>query len=398
MLRILCFGLAWFLCVHCTAQKKALLIIVDGIPADVIDRLQPPHLQQIAQKGGWHHAYTGGQTGTVTQSPTVSAVGYDHVITGTWSYKHNVWNNEIKSPNYNFPSVFRIFKQARPGGTTAIFSTWTDNRTKLAGEGASGFHFDLARDGYESDTARFSPKDPGRMQQIDDVVVDEAVRALRGVAPDLSWVYLEYPDDVGHRSGDGAEFDAAVLYADQQIGKIWSAVSLREKELHEEWLVVVTTDHGRAASDGKNHGGQSDRERATWIVTNVQPNAHFEGDLAAVDITPSVCRFLELDVPPSTRYEWDGCAFVGPAVVDNLRATLQGKEIQLTWRAFQQGTPLRVLLSTTNNTAAGGRDTYQELGSVDAGAGKFVLRKVKGAAIHKIVLEGDGFSASVQVR
>ena len=54
----------------------------------------------------------------------------------------------------------------------------------------------------------------------------------------------------------------------EQLNKpIWEAVKYREKEFEEEWMVIVTTDHGRTES-GYGHGGQSERERSCWIATN----------------------------------------------------------------------------------------------------------------------------------
>ncbi|MDV7401056.1 alkaline phosphatase family protein, partial [Arthrospira platensis SPKY1] len=107
--------------------------------------------------------------------------------------------------------------------------------------------------------------------------------------PDLSWVYLEYPDDVGHRLGDGPELDDAVQMADRQVQRIWEAVKKRQA-LGEDWLIVVTTDHGRDPQSGKNHGGQSERERTTWIATNAAGlNPRFTaGEPAITDIAPSI--------------------------------------------------------------------------------------------------------------
>src|ERR1700733_6233066 len=96
-------------------QKKALFIIADGIPADVIEKVSPPTLDAIAKKGAFLHAYVGGEKGGYSQTPTISAVGYNSLLTGTWVNKHNVWGNDIKDPNYNYWNIFRFFKQAYPG-------------------------------------------------------------------------------------------------------------------------------------------------------------------------------------------------------------------------------------------------------------------------------------------
>src|SRR4051812_41604737 len=92
-----------FLSVIASAQKtkKALFIIVDGIPADVIEKVATPNLNLIAKQGKYLRAHVGGDKDTYSQTPTISAVGYNSLLTGTWVNKHNVWDNDIKDPNYN---------------------------------------------------------------------------------------------------------------------------------------------------------------------------------------------------------------------------------------------------------------------------------------------------------
>ena len=180
----------------------AIFIIVDGIPADVLENTATPVLDSIAGKDGYTRAYVGGEVGGVTQSPTSSAIGYNNLLTGTWANKHNVYDNQVGDPNYAYWDIFRIAKEHDPTLHTAIFSTWTDNRTKLIGDGlekAGGNKLDYAFDGFELDTERF-PHDllANYIRAIDDLVTDEAARYVESDGPDLSWVYLEYTDSVGH--------------------------------------------------------------------------------------------------------------------------------------------------------------------------------------------------------
>ncbi len=294
---------------------KAVFIIVDGIPPDVVEQTATPVLDEIAAEGAYTRAYVGGAVGGVSESPTVSAVGYNSLLTGTWANKHNVRDNSIENPNYNYWDIFRVAKNDNPALVTAIFSTWLDNRTKLVGDGlaaAGGFKIDYHYDGFELDTERFPHDDGGDyIRQIDAIVVSEAARYIREVGPDLSWVYLEHTDDVAHRYGDGPEFTAAVRLIDSQIGAVWQSIKERRSRHNEDWMILVTTDHGRDAETGKEHGYQSERERSTWIVTNSQRlDDRFFQNPGIVDIMPSLAEHLGLEIPEPVRAQLDGKSFI----------------------------------------------------------------------------------------
>jgi predicted AlkP superfamily pyrophosphatase or phosphodiesterase len=296
-------------------QPKVLFVIVDGIPADVLENTATPVLDAISGETGYTRSYVGGAVGEASESPTISAVGYNHLLTGTWSNKHNVWGNDIVAPNYDYWDIFRIAKEHDASLQTAIFSTWTDNRTKLIGDGldaAGGKKLDHISDGYELDLERF-PHDEMHdyIRNIDVLVAKEAANHVKNHGPDLSWVYLQYTDDVSHGYGDGPEFTAAVQMMDVMMGEIWSAVQHRQSSFNEDWLVIVTTDHGRDAETGSDHGGQTDRERTTWIVTNSQNlNERFAATPAIVDILPSIAAHMKLDMPADIREQLDGQSFI----------------------------------------------------------------------------------------
>ena len=299
-------------------KPKAVFIILDGIPADVIERVPTPHLDALAAEGGYTRSFVGGEIGGESESPTVSAVGYQSLITGTWANKHNVWDNDVSEPDYDYWDIFRIAKHHDPALTTAVFSTWEDNRTKLLGDGlpaAGGHKIDHAFDGLENDTERYphiggDPELDEFISDIDDAVTAEAARYLRSTGPDLTWIYLQYTDDAGHRYGDSPEMDAAVQAMDRRVGEIRDALRHRPGE---DWLVVVTTDHGRDAIDGREHGEQTARERTTWIVTNSRRlNARFEQTPPVVDILPSIAAHLGLVIPADVAARLDGRTFIDP--------------------------------------------------------------------------------------
>src|SRR5690625_2909503 len=104
-------------------EPNALFIIMDGISADVLEAVDTPDSDRIIEEGSHPHAWLGGVVGGYSESPTVSAVGYNHVLTGVWSNKHNVYNNDIEAPNYNYWNIFRLFKNNYPEKKVAIYSS-----------------------------------------------------------------------------------------------------------------------------------------------------------------------------------------------------------------------------------------------------------------------------------
>ena len=321
--RLFTVALVWLTlaAVNSTAQTeaatspKAVFVIVDGIPADVIERVPTPTIDAIAAAGGYGRATVGGPIGEPGETPTISAPGYMSLITGTWANKHNVYKNYGISPDYRYWNLFRLARAEKPELQLAIFSTWTDNRTILLGEGlaeAGDWRFDVVVDGLEEDAVRFPPRpSDAHIADIDDAVSRDAARLIESEAPDLSWVYLQYTDDVAHEYGDSPALDQAVVDMDARLGLIWAAVQARQKAFGEDWLIIVTTDHGRDEETGRDHGGQTERERTIWIATNSQRlTPGFYSMPAIVDIYPSIAKHLGITIPEPIARHLDGASFI----------------------------------------------------------------------------------------
>ncbi len=380
--------------------RKVVFIIADGIPADVLEKATTPNIRKVIASGTYLPAYVGGGLGTYTQTPTISAPGYMDLITGTWGYKHNVWDNAVQAPNYQYKNIFRLLKEVRPTAKIGIFSTWLDNRTKLVGEGlpaAGNLKFDYHADGYELDTVAFR-HDKGSLytHAIDDRVVAEAAQCLRQNAPDLSWIYLEHTDDIGHRYGDSPQQQQALAYLDAQVGQVWAALQARTRQHAEDWLLVLTTDHGRDAATGRNHGGQSARERATWLVLSTKDaNAYARRPpVAIVDVLPTIARFMQLPLSEDTQRELDGVPLIGPVSLAQPVATATPDSLRLRWTALStRPEKVKVWVATTNNFKTGGPDQYRLLATVPLARQRLAIsRQQAGLAnyeIVKLVLEGE---------
>jgi arylsulfatase A-like enzyme len=260
---------------------------------------------------------------------------------------------------------------------------------------------DYKFDGLELDTVTY-PHDENAdyIHKIDEAVAAEAARYIAEKGPDLSWVYLEYTDDMGHRFGHSEKFHDAIQTADRQIGKIWSAIKTRQTNFDEDWLIVITTDHGRDSVSGKHHGGQSDRERSTWIVTNAaQLNERFRQLPGVVDIMPSICNHMGLAIPEEAKKEIDGVPFIGKADLSELKAEKENGKITLRWKnlSTDNGAKAEIFVSNTNNFKTGGKDDYEKSGEVDIADETYTFEPKQNGSFFKILVKGPNHYANVWV-
>ncbi|HEU4575193.1 MAG TPA: hypothetical protein VFS36_09320 [Chitinophagaceae bacterium] len=195
---------------------------------------------------------------------------------------------------------------------------------------------------------------------------------------------------MGHKYGDSKQFYDAVAMMDTQLGRLFEAIAFRQQKFQEDWEIYITTDHGRDAKTGRNHGGQSERERTTWIVTNAQDvNPWFiRHPPGIVDIMPSLAGHLGIIIPREEAMEIDGIPLTGKLSAVEPQAVFENGQITVRWKALQKTGMAKIWLATSNHFKTGGRDDYKLVKTVALSKEETVVDvRDRPSSIYKIVIE-----------
>ena len=261
-------------------KRKAIVIGVDGVLSSRRDAVNTPNIDRLKT----YPVYCGGHKWGMDQQRTSSMPGWLAMLTGTWANKHGLSDNmhgfdtEVL-PNRVFPTLFKKLYQRFPGYKMYSLAAWAD------------FNLALTTDSHDvlMDYTKQNTKDAEIAKQV--------VSTLDNAAPDFIFSQFDFVDHVGHKFKLGQEYDTALQAADTMVGDIIDAVERRMKREHEDWLIILATDHGRAPDGG--HGAQSYDEKLAFLATN-KPlhNGHrrFETDIRRRKAFPELST-----LPPLTN-------------------------------------------------------------------------------------------------
>ena len=230
---------------------KVLLIGIDGVRPDVLAEVPTPNIDALAASG-WYTA----QARTTT--PSVSGPSWSSMLTGVWPDKHGVTDNNFTGRDYDrWPSFLSRVETENPVPNTLAALDWLPLAELEGGSPVLPASIDtrvvlpasidtrVVLNGYDLGWA-----------EADAALTAQAVSHLEAADPDAMFVYLGNPDETSHEHGSiGVEYRDAIALADRHVGMLIDAVRGRPGYGEEDWLVLISTDHGRRADGG--HGGNS---------------------------------------------------------------------------------------------------------------------------------------------
>lgn len=303
--------------VEITGDKKVLFIGIDGLQLEELQKVHSPNFDRLTI----NKAYTGGIANASSEQVTSSGPGWSTILTGVWADKHQITNNGSDLANPEFPSIFKRLRDAQPHAKIASVMNWGTPNTSYFRNDVIGNNLTLNG---------LADKD----------VTQKGIELIQQEY-DLVFLHLDDPDHAGHSTGFGPAYNESIKKTDVFLGQLLNAVN----KSHHDWLVLITTDHGRQPILGNGHGNQTKSEKTIFIGSNKSLNAEFSqtvndldnrdfGNLyanpAQTSLTPTALRYLGVDI----EKEWllDGIPLVDELGVRKLMPASSGNQ-DIIWSA-----------------------------------------------------------------
>ncbi|MEM9645310.1 MAG: alkaline phosphatase family protein [Planctomycetota bacterium] len=273
-------------------SPKVLMIGIDGLRGDALRKAETPHLDRLIQDGVVDYA-TKVVSADVTQSDTVSGPGWTTFLTGTWADRHGVLDNSFDGRDRDAaPHCFHLIKEAQPKMRTASFVNWIPINTHVTTD--ADVHVGVLpppkSDGNESKD--YAAADKRIATLAADVLANDPV--------DVVFAYFGAVDESGHANGfhpSVPTYVSQIEVVDEHVGQLWSAVRSRASYAEEDWIVVVSSDHG---GEGTGHGGGRQKAVVLQVPMIVSGEAAAAGEgigreAATVDVVAVVLKHLGVE-------------------------------------------------------------------------------------------------------
>jgi predicted AlkP superfamily pyrophosphatase or phosphodiesterase len=239
--------LALLLLVSCTMamasqKRKVMFIGIDGVRSDALQAANTPHLDSLIATGSY--TYDSWCLGI-----TVSGPSWSTIFTGVWYQKHGVTDNSYSGSHFDQYNLFpKLAKQYKPNLFAAEVMEWPPLIDNVPNQ-------------YDGYNVRIKVPD-GQGTPTETTTITQ----LANSNLDVMTLYFDAVDLAGHSNGfspNNPSYIAAIENVDAHVGAVINALKNRPNYANEDWLILITTDHGGL---GTGHGGNSNEERHIWWV------------------------------------------------------------------------------------------------------------------------------------
>ncbi|MEV1020773.1 alkaline phosphatase family protein [Streptomyces sp. NPDC050264] len=280
---------------------KVLVVGLDGTLLGKIGEADAPRLKALMAAG----LTAPSSLYARPMAHTVSGPGWSTLLTGVWPDKHHVRDNTFAGHDLaRYPDFLTRAETVKPELSTYAVTSWAALTSTVISSRVDT-RFASHHDERDIDTA------------------SRAARQLTDADPDVVFVQFNGVDHAGHAHGAvSPEYLDAIHDVDGLTGRLLDAVASRATYGDEDWLILVTTDHGH--TDVGGHGGSSWAERQTFMIAagGTVAAGSTRHDVKMPDVAATALTHLGVPIDPA--WDLDGRPIQRPApdAFDALRPAL----------------------------------------------------------------------------
>lgn len=245
-------------------EKKAILIGYDGCRADVVTlaRYQKSGISELLKDGASINlTYSGGVNYPEKNTQdTSTAPGWCSILTGKWADAHTITGNDITKPVE--PETLLIsLTESKLIESAAFITKWAGHFSRddatylLEKEYCEKSNLNVSFNKCDDDKASLD-------NTLDEIKKDSCA--------DFIFTIFEQTDSTGHNSGfsfNNPKYKEAFYEIDEYGYETIEAIRSRATYETEDWLIIITSDHGGIKT---GHGNESIQERMTFVVMNAK--------------------------------------------------------------------------------------------------------------------------------
>jgi len=319
-----------------------------------------PNLNNMIDKGyqNWG-MYAGGVFDEDSQQPTWTDPGFTTLLTGTWFNKHRIpWNVEWNTYYYGGsknagPTIYNKILSTDPNVKAYMLASWKTitDISHFNGNGMPGVP--------SQNVFYVEGSPPGEIFSLeaDKVLFNQTIKTLKEKSPADTYMYTIYlgvVDGTGHENGYDPKSTSSYMNSLRitlsRIDSMLQYINL------DEWLVIITTDHG---GHGNTHGSQRyvDRDIFALLYDNKlykKENNLQETIQGQTSIVPTILNYLGLvsDVPLDSSYigdaKLDNKTFFVTFPFDHGELKYPPKRMRF-WPGIKDGDARKIVAVTQNN-------------------------------------------------
>lgn len=243
-------------------EKKAIIIGYDGCRADVLTEMLDGKsaIDVLADEGASINlAYCGGVNYPAENTQdTSTAPGWCSILTGVWADEHGITANDI-TKSLEYKTLLTSLVEENIIDSSSFITKWKG-------------HFDRNNATYLEEKAYCEENNLNvafNRCKNDEASHEYTLNEIKkSDCADFIFVIYEPTDSTGHNYGftiNNPRYKEAFKTADNYGFETLNAIKQRDTYETEDWLIIITSDHGGIETD---HGDASIQERMTFIVTN----------------------------------------------------------------------------------------------------------------------------------